>query len=91
MKTYEHSDQLGQPIKEGDYVALTYYHTRRTFVGQVIRLTKQRVRISFTNKYDYKGETHTYPCKHLARPEDVVVLGEQLQPHLTLATLQKKI
>ena len=91
MKTYEHNDQLGQPIKEGQLVAFTYARSRRTFVGQVLRLTKQRVKMSFTNKYDYQGETHTYPCKHLARPEDVIVLGEQLQPHLTLATLQRKI
>ena len=91
MKTYEHDDLLGQPIKEGQMVALTYARSRRIFVGQVICLTKQRVRIAFNNKYDYKGETHTYPCRHLARPEDVIILNEQLQQHLTLATLKKTI
>ena len=91
MKTYEHNDQLGQPIKEGQMVALTYSHSRKVFVGQVIRLTKQRVRMSFINSWDYKGETHTYRTHHIARPGDVVVLGEQLQQHLTLATLKKTI
>ena len=91
MKTYEHTDLLGQPIKEGQYVALTYYHSRKVFVGQVIRLTKQRVRMTFVNSWEYKGETHTYQTRHLARPEDVVVLNETLPQFLTLATLQKKI
>ena len=91
MKTYEHNDQLGQSIKVGQLVTFSYAHSRRIFVGQVRKLTKQRVRMAFNNKYDYKGETHTYPCQHLARPEDVIVLGDDLQQHLTLATLQKKI
>ena len=87
----EHKDQLGQPIEVGNYVALTYSHSRRVFVGVVTKLTKQRVKMAFTNSWEYKGETHTYQTRHLARPGDIVVLNETLPQHLTLATLQKKI
>lgn len=91
MTTYEHVDQLGQAIQVGDYVALTYYHSRRVSVGQVLRLTKQRVRIAFVNRWEYKGEIHSFETKHIARPEDIVVLSKDLQQHLTMAKLQKKI
>ena len=87
----EHKDQLGQPIEVGNYVALTYSHSRRVFVGVVTKLTKQRVKMAFTNTCEYKGETHNYQTRHLARPADILILGDTLPQHLTLATLQKKI
>ena len=87
----EHRDQLGQSIEVGQFAALTYANSRRVYVGKVIKLTAQRVRLAFNNQYEYKGKLHTYATRHLARPEDVVVLNDALPQHLTMAALQQKI
>ena len=87
----EHKDQLGQPIEVGAYVALTYAHSRRVYVGTVIKLTKQRVRLAFTNSWERNGEIHYYNTRHIARPDDLVVLGEELPKHLTMAKLKGKV
>lgn len=87
----EHKDQLGQLIEVGACVALTYAHSRSVYVGTVIKLTKQRVRMTFTNSWEHKGEIHYYNTRHIARPEDLVVLGADLPKHLTMAKLKGKL
>jgi hypothetical protein len=87
----EHFDYLGQPIKVGDYVSFTWAGGRGLRVGVVSKLTKQRVRMTFNNSYTHEGVKTYYTGNHIARPSDVLVLGEKLQQQLTMATLQKRI
>ena len=87
----EHFDHLGQPIGPGDYVSFTLSNYRGVRVGKILKLTKQRVRIVFQNSYVHNGVRHEYTSYHIARPTDCLILGEKLQQHLTMATLQKKI
>lgn len=94
MKTpvvYEHTDRLGQPIQVGNYVAFTSYHYRGVWVGTITKLTAKRVKMTFTNSYEHNGERKYYTCRHIAHPQDCLILSETLPQHLTLATLQKKI
>ena len=87
----EHFDFLGQPIQVGDYVSFTWAECRGVRVGTVVKLTKQRIRITFNNSHVYQGETHYYASNHIARPSDCLVLSDKTQQQLTIATLQKKI
>jgi len=87
----EHFDFLGQPIQVGDYVSFTWAECRGVRVGTVVKLTKQRIRITFNNSHVYQGETHYYSSNHIARPGDCLVLSDKTQQQLTIATLQKKI
>jgi hypothetical protein len=87
----EHTDFLGQPINVGDYVSFTWSQGRGVRVGVIIKLTKQRVKISYNNSYVHEGERHYYTGGHITRPGDVLVLSDKLQQQLTMATLQKKI
>jgi hypothetical protein len=92
MKTpIEHFDHLGQTIRPGDYVSFTWSNHRGIRVGQVLRLTKQRIRIRFNNSYVHDGVRTYYTSNHITRPTDCLVLSEDLQQFLTMATLQKKI
>jgi hypothetical protein len=87
----EHFDRLGQPIQVGDYVAFTWSGFRGVRVGVIARLTAKRVRMTFNNSYVHEGVRTYYTSNHIARPEDCLILGNDLQKHLTMATLQKKI
>jgi hypothetical protein len=87
----EHVDLLGQPIRVGDHVSFTWAGYRGVRVGVVTKLTKQRIRMTFTNSYTHNGVFHSYVSNHIARPTDCLVLSEKLQSQLTMATLQKKI
>lgn len=94
MKTktpIEHFDHLGQPIGPGDCVTFTWSNYRGIRVGKILKLTKQRVRIVYNTTYTHNGVRHEYNSYHVARPTDCLILGEKLQQHLTMATLQKKI
>ena len=86
-----HVDLLGQPIGVGDYVSFTWSQVPGVRVGIVTKLTKQRVRMSYSNFYVSNGTKVYYTGNHIARPDDCLVLGDGLQQQLTLATLQKKI
>lgn len=92
MKTaFEHSDFLGQPIKVGDYVSFTWSQGRSIRVGIITKLTKQRVKMSFTWAHEHNGGKSYYTGSHIARPTDVLVLGKTLQQQLTMSTLQRRI
>ena len=92
MKTkIEHTDFLGQPIRIGDHVSFTWSTARGIRVGVVNKLTKQRIKLSFSGSYTHKGVTEYFTSHHITRPIDCLVLSDKLQQHLTLATLQKKI
>ena len=87
----EHSDFLGQPIQVGDYVSFTWSQGRGVRVGVITKLTKQRVKISYNTSYVHDNVRHYYTGSHITRPTDCLILGADLQQHLTMATLQKKI
>jgi hypothetical protein len=94
MKTVtpiEHFDHLGQSISPGDYVSFTWANSRRLYIGRVLRLTKQRIKIVFNYSFVHNGKQIEYTSSRISRPEDCLVLSENLQQQLTLATLQKKI
>lgn len=91
MTKFEHRDRLEQDILVGAYVAFTWSGNRGVRVGNITKLTAKRVRIAFTASYVRNGEKVTWPCFHLARPEDVVVLSDTLQQELTMATLKNLI
>ena len=87
----EHFDYLGQPIRVGDYVSFTWAKGRGIRVGVITKLTKQRVKMTWTNSYTHDGVKTYYTGNHIAHPGDCLILGDTLHQHLTMATLQKKI
>ena len=87
----EHFDHLGQPIHPGDYVSFTWSNYRGIRVGRVLKLTKQRIKIVFNYSFVHNGKRIEYSSSRISRPEDCLVLSENLQQQLTMATLQKKI
>ena len=92
MKTaIEHFDHLGQTISPGDYISFTWANSRGLHIGRVLKLTKQRIRISYNVNFVHNNVRHEYTGYRFARPEDCLILSENLQQQLTLATLQKKI
>ena len=92
MKTViEHFDHLGQPIHPGDHVSFTWAGYRGVRVGKILKLTKKRVRVVFNNSYVHDNVKHEYVSYHIARPADCLILSENLQQQLTMATLKKKI
>jgi hypothetical protein len=88
---YQHFDLLGQPIQVGSYVSFTWAGYRGVRIGVITRLTAKRVRMTFNNSYVHEGVKTHYTSNHIARPADCLVLSNELQQQLTLATLQKKI
>ena len=87
---YEHSDKLTQPIRPGDYVAFSHSYTPGVLYGRVIKLTRLRVRIEYNYSNYWNGTLYSGVGKHLARPEQVIVLGDTLQQHLMLDALKQQ-
>jgi hypothetical protein len=87
----DHVDFLGQPIQVGNYVSFTWAGCRGIRVGVITKLTKQRVRMTFNNSYVRDGVRTYYTSNHIARPGDCLVLSDNLQQQLTMATLKKTI
>ena len=88
---HEHVDLLGQPINAGDHVSFTWSQARGVRVGVITKLTKQRVRVSFTWSHENNGVKSYYIGSHITRPGDCLVLGDKLQQQLIIATLKKTI
>lgn len=91
MPVIEHVDFLGQPILVGNHVSFTWSQACGVRVGVITKLTKQRVKISYTYSYVHQGVRTYCEGKHITHPTNCLVLGESLQQQLTIATLQKKI
>ena len=87
----EHVDYLGQPIRVGDCVSFTWAGSRGIRVGTITKLTKQRVKMSFIWCHEYNGVKSYHTATHITRPGDCLILGNGLQQHLTMATLQKRL
>jgi hypothetical protein len=90
--TYQHQDQLNQPIEPGAIVAFAYAYSNHLKLGTVIRNTKQRVRVAYKHRYtDRAGQVHTYEWNYLAQPSRILVISDTIQQELTLAKLKGDI
>lgn len=87
----KHVDFLGQPIQVGDHVSFTWSQACGIRVGVITKLTKQRVKIAWTNSYTRDGVKTYYPGNHITHPSNCLVLSDKMQQQLTMATLQRKI
>lgn len=88
----EHVDGLGQAIKIGDRVVFTYSYSPGVFVGTVITLTPKRIRMSFLHHWtDTNGVKKVYKGRHIARPDNCIVLSDDTLKHLTVAVLKNDI
>lgn len=91
-KLPEHNDAINQPIQIGQYVAFTFAYSIGIKVGQVIKLTKQRVKIGYKHVYtDVNNNIHTYNGTYLARPERIIALTDTLPQELTMLKLKNLI
>lgn len=87
--TYNHTDQLNQPITPGAIVAFAYTYSNNIKLGTVIKSTKQRVRVAYKHRYtDKAGQVHIYEWNYLARPDNILVITDTIQQELTLAKLK---
>lgn len=88
-KLYEHTDSLGQPIKQGQPVAFTSSYLSGVKVGTVVKLTRLRIKINY--KYSFKskdGQTQRGSWNTLIAPERTIQLGESLSPAITMFLLK---
>ena len=88
MKQYEHKDNLGQIIKEGDAVAFTSSYLSGVKLGVVRKLTRCRVRIHYRYTYlNREGQICKAQWTTLIAPERVIALNDQLPQAITMKLL----
>lgn len=89
MKTYQHTDNLGQDIIPGQPIAFTASYLKGVKLGIVKNLTQRRVRIHYVNKYYHNNQYHKVSWDILLEPQRTIMLGNELEKYVTLQILNR--